>query len=61
MLLSKTVIPIGLVIAIVEFIIFMALICDLSYIGPNLCVITLSILYSCIAKIIIEAVIAKVR
>ena len=61
MLLSKTVIPIGLVIAIVEFIIFMALICDLSYIGPNLCVITLSILYSCIAKIIIEIMITKRR
>ena len=59
MLLSKTVIPIGLVIAIVEFIIFMALICDLSYIGPNLCVITLSILYSCIVKVIIEIMIAK--
>ena len=61
MLLSKTVIPIGLVIAIVSFIIFMALINDLSVIGPNLCVIMLSILYSCIAKIIIEVMIAKRR
>ena len=61
LLLSKTVIPIGFVIAIVEFIIFMTLICDLSVIGPNLCVITLSILYSCIAKIIIEIMIAKRR
>lgn len=59
MLLSKTVIPIGAVIAIVSFIIFMALINDLSVIGPNLCVIMLSILYSCIAKIIIEVMIAK--
>ena len=57
MLLSKTVIPIGAVIAIVSFIIFMALINDLSVIGPNLCVIVLSILYSCIAKIIIEIMI----
>ena len=61
MLLSKTVIPIGLAIAIVEFVIFMALISDFSYIGPNLCVITLSILYSCIAKIIIEIMITKRR
>ena len=61
MLLSKTVIPIGAVIAIVSFIIFMALINDLSVIGPNLCVIMLSILYSCIAKIIIEIMIAKRR
>ena len=60
-LLSKTVIPIGLVIAIVDFIIFIALINDLSVIGPNLCVIMLSILYSCIAKIIIEIMIAKRR
>ena len=59
MLLSKTVIPIGIVIAIVSFIIFMALINDLSVIGPNLCVIMLSILYSCIAKIIIEIMISK--
>ena len=61
MLLSKTVIPIGIVIAIVSFIIFMALINDLSVIGPNLCVIMLSILYSCIAKIIIEIMISKRR
>lgn len=61
MLLSKTVIPIGAVIAIVSFIIFMALINDLSVIGPNLCVIMLSILYSCIAKIIIEVMITKRR
>lgn len=61
MLLSKTVIPIGVVIAIVSFIIFMALINDLSVIGPNLCVIMLSILYSCIAKIIIEVMITKRR
>ena len=61
MLLSKTVIPIGAVIAIVSFIIFMALINDLSVIGPNLCVIVLSILYSCIAKIIIEIMISKRR
>ena len=60
-LLSKTVIPIGLVIAIVDFIIFIALINDLSVIGPNLCVIMLSIFYSCIAKIIIEIMIAKRR
>ena len=60
-LLSKTVIPIGFVIAIVSFIIFMALINDLSVIGPNLCVIMLSILYSCIAKIIIEVMITKRR
>ena len=58
-LLSKTVIPIGLVITIVEFIIFMTLICDLSKVGPNLCVMMLSILYSCIAKVIIEILIAK--
>ena len=61
MLLSKTVIPIGIVIAIVSFIIFMALINDLSVIGPNLCVIMLSILYSYIAKIIIEIMISKRR
>lgn len=61
MLLSKTVIPIGAVIAIVSFIIFMALINDLSVIGPNLCVIMLSILYSCIAKVIIEVMITKRR
>ena len=61
MLLSKTVIPIGIVIAIVSFIIFMALINDLSVIGPKLCVILLSVLYSCIAKIIIEIMIVKRR
>lgn len=60
-LLSRIVIPIGIIVAIVEFIIYMTLICDLSKIGPNLCVIMLSILYSCIAKVIIEVMIAKRR
>lgn len=58
-LLSKVLIPIGVVIAIIEFIIYMTLITDLSTIGPNLCVILLMILYPCIAKIVIEILIAK--
>lgn len=58
-LLSKIVIPIGFVIAIIEMVIYIALINDLSKIGPNLCVIVLTLLYACISKIVIEAIIAK--
>lgn len=59
-LLAQILIPIGVVIAIIEFIIYMALFTDLSTIGPNLCVILLTILYSCIAKIVVEMLIAKI-
>ena len=57
--LAHILIPVGIVVAIMEFIIYMTLINDLSTIGPNLCVILLMILYSCIAKIIVEVLIAK--
>ena len=58
-LLAKILIPTGIIVAIIEFIIYMTLINDLSTIGPNLCVILLMILYSCIAKVIVEVLITK--
>ena len=58
-LLSKIIIPIGVVISIVSAVIMLCMLDDISKIGPSLCVVMLSIFYSCIAKIVVEVLIAK--
>ena len=53
-LLSKTILPIGLLVSIVSAIIVLSYIDEIKLIGPSLAVVLLSLLYSVLVKIIVE-------
>ena len=54
-LLSRIIIPVGVVVTIMSAVIMTSMLSDISKLGPNLCVVSLPLLYSYIAKIVIEA------
>lgn len=54
LILSRTIMPMGLATAIISSIIVMANITNLELIGPNLAVVFLTLLYSAIIKIVVE-------
>jgi len=59
LILSRTIIPIGLVTAIVSSIIVLANVTSLESIGPNLAVVFLTLLYSAIIKIVVEFLLVR--
>lgn len=54
-LLSRIIIPVGVVVTIMSAVVMTSMLSDISKLGPNLCVVSLPLLYSYIAKIVIEA------
>ena len=58
-LLSKTLLPVGGLVAIVSCSLLLYNLDDLSKIGPNLAIVFLTLLYSAIAKIVVEILAAK--
>lgn len=60
-LLSKIVIPIGVVISLASAMIILSTIGDPNAIGPSMAIVILSLFYSFLIKIVVEVMIAKER
>lgn len=58
-LLDNILIPIGLIVFFISFVIVLANITDFECLGPNLAVCILSLLYACIMKLIVLILIAR--
>jgi len=59
LILSKTIMPIGLFSALVSSIIVLVNLSDIELLGPNLAVVFLTLLYAAIIKIIVELLLAR--
>ncbi len=53
-ILSKTIIPVGAVASLAMAVIMLGMLSDADTVGPNLAVVILALLYSCIIKIVLE-------
>lgn len=60
-LISKSVLPLSVIIALSSLVIVLSRLDDLSTLGANLAVMILSILYACVIKIAVEVMLARMK
>ncbi|MBQ9765606.1 MAG: helix-turn-helix domain-containing protein [Lachnospiraceae bacterium] len=59
LLINKTIIPVGAVISLISLVLMLNRLDDPSTFGPNIAVVVLAFLYSCIIKIVLEVLVTK--
>ena len=60
-LISKSILPLSLIIALSSLVIVLSRLDDLSTLGQNLAVMILSILYACVIKIAVEVMLVRMK